>query len=462
MKPERQRPTARPPWSLEARLRRRLLGLLTGLWLVGTAAAGLGLWHETDEVLDSALAETAQRLLLLPETALSAPDSAESLAALGAHEEFVVYQVYGADGGLRLRSHAAPTTPLDGDRRDGLRQSGAWRVLTLSAADGSRRAQVAETTAHRYEVLWASIGWLLGMLLAVLPLAALATGWTIRHAFSALEPIRDQLGRRRPNDLRPVATERAPAELQPWLGTVNALLGRVAALVDSERCFAANTAHELRTPLAAARAQAQRLVQTSTDAATLEGAQTLLRQLDRLTRLATRLLQLARIESGVALQRGAVDLVQLAVLVADDFPDAQRSGRLQLEVLGQPTPVQGDIDALGIALRNLIDNALKFGGDTVQVTVRVEGQTLQVDDDGPGVPPDRLAGLVRRFDRGGSKQALVGSGLGLAMVDTIARQSGATLVLRSPLRDGQGFSASLQFDPDADQGTPHSKPGTPP
>lgn len=180
------------------------LGLLSALWLAAAVAAGLGLWHETDEVLDSALAETAQRLLLLPEAALAAPDTAEPLATLG-----------------------------------------------------------------------------------------------------------------------------APDELQPWLATVNGLLAQVAALIEGKRSFAANTAHELRTPLAAARAQAQRLVQASADPATRAPAQALLRQLDRLTRLATRLLQLARIESGVALQRGTVDLVQLAVLVADDFaaaqPDRQRA-----------------------------------------------------------------------------------------------------------------------------------------
>jgi len=136
------------------------------------------------------------------------------------------------------------------------------------------------------------------------------------------------------------------------------LLARVAGLVDSERAFAANTAHELRTPLAGARAQARRLVHGSTDPRTREQAQALLRQLDRLTGLATRLLQLARVESGVALQRAPVDLVQPAVLVVDEFTEASRSGQLQLQVRGASGPVSGDVDALGIALRNLIDNAL--------------------------------------------------------------------------------------------------------
>lgn len=439
-------------WSLQAQLRRQLLWLLAGVWLVAAVAAGLGLWVHTDEVLDGALKETAERLLMLPAAALAEPDSAERLAMLAPHDEFVVYQVLDARGGLLLRSHRAPPVPLDPGAPDGLREAGAWLVQTLTSPDGQRRAQVAETLRHRHAGLWAGVGWLLGTLAALLPLAGLAMGWLLRRGFDSLEPARSDLERRSLHDLRPLAAHQAPAELQPWLATVNGLLDRVAGLVDSERAFAANTAHELRTPLAAARAQAQRLVQASADTATRTQAQALLRQLDRLTGLATRLLQLARVESGVALRRDLLDLAQLAVLVVDEFSEAARSGQLVLQVVGQPLPVHGDIDALGIALRNLIDNALKHGGTAARVGVRVQGHQLSVRDDGPGVPPDLLDGLVRPFDRGGPGHALEGSGLGLAMVATIARQSGARLQLRSPAADGRGFEACLDFDPGPDVG----------
>lgn len=435
--------------------------LISAVWLLAATAAGLGLWHETDEVLDSALTETAQRLLLLPDAALAVPDTADHLATLGPHQEFVVYQVFDGQRVLQLHSHDAPATPLDADAPDGLRRAGDWWVLTLTAADGSRRAQVAESLAHRHEVLWTSLGWLLGVLLAMLPLAALGVGRVLKRGFAVLEPARLALAQRAQHDLRALPVAAAPAELQPWLDTVNGLLAQVRALVDGERAFAANTAHELRTPLAAARAQAQRLVQVSTDPAAREPTQALLRQLDRLTRLATRLLQLARIESGVALQHAPVDLLQLALLVADDFAEAQRSGRLLLQVDARPLPVQGDIDALGIALRNLIDNALKHGGNEARVTVHIDGQCLRVDDDGPGVAANQVAGLVRKFERS-SASLVAGSGLGLSLVNTIARQSGARLVLRSPLETGHGFSASLCFDGDPDQTGARFRSATPP
>ena len=449
----RRRGPAAPPvapraWSLQAQLRRRLVALLATMWLLAAGAAGFGLWARTDEVLDGALKETAERLLMLPEAALATPDTAERLAMLGAHDEVLIYQVHDAQAGVMLRSHRAPTAMLDPGAPDGVRQAGDWLVLTLTAPDGERRAQVAETLQHRHAGMWAGVGWLLGMLLALLPAAWWGMDWLLRRGFDSLEPARRDLALRPLHDLRPLPLHQAPVELQPWLDTVNALLSRVAGLVDSERTFAANTAHELRTPLAAARAQAQRLVQASTDAHTREQAQALLRQLDRLTSLATRLLQLARVESGVALQREPVDLVQLAVLVVDEFTEATRSGQLQLQVLGSSVPVRGDVDALGIALRNLIDNALKHGGSATHVVVTVSGQQLAVHDDGPGVPPHLLPNLVRPFERGPG-HALQGSGLGLAMVDTIARQSGAQLRLQSPVADGRGLAAVIDFGPEA-------------
>ena len=438
-------------YGLQSRLRWQLLTLLAGLWLLASTAVGLTLWHETDEVLDSSLQETAERLLMMPEAALQEGVPTERWALLDRNREFVVYQVFDAEGRLRLQSHAAPARPLDPGAPDGLRESGAWHVATLTAPDRGWRAQVAETVAHRREVLWDSIAWLVGMLLALLPLAALGLRWLLRRGFATLEPARTDLARRARHDLQPLDTTGVPAELRPWLDTVNVLLERVRALVESERAFASNTAHELRTPLAAAMARAQRMLRTSSDATTREQALALLHQLERLNTLATRLLDLARIESGVALQRAPVDLVQLAELVADDFADARRQDRLRVEVHGDPVPVSGDVDALGIALRNLIANALTHGGDAARVCVHVGDRSLRVEDDGPGVPSGALVGLVRKFARGPYAQGRQGSGLGLAMVDAIARQSGARLELQSPAPCGRGFSAGLTFDLDLAQ-----------
>lgn len=442
-------------WSLEGRLRLRLLVVLSTLWVCGSVAALFGLRHEATEVLDSAMAETAQRLLVLPEAALGNAEGEELAAEIGEHEELVIYQLYDQQGRLRLRSHTAPDTPIDPSLSDGIRDVGEWRVLTLTRDDDRRRALVGELIIHRNEVLWASSGWLFATLLAMLPIVALTLNLVVQRAFASMERTRVALDHRPAHELGPLPSEDAPDELQPWLDTVNSLLARVRNLVDAERAFAAHTAHELRTPIAAARAQAQRLVQETAEPRVAERARSLVRQLDRLTTLATRLLQLARIESGVALQREPVDLVLLARIVADEFTEARSNGTLQIDAdVAQPCVVAADIDALGIALRNLIDNALKHGrpadcadADAAtavqQVRIELKPSQLAVTDNGPGVPAATLPLLTRPFERGNARQD--GTGLGLAMVATIVRQSGAELRLISPVQDGRGLRVELNF-----------------
>lgn len=426
-------------WQLEQRLRRQLLLALAGLWLAGAVTALVGQQLELNDVLDDALEDTAQRALALP---LRDDAGVEPLQQGDDDDEHARLQIYDDRGHLLWRSDHAPREPLADLRREGTRSEGRWRVSVQQRDDGGRIAVAAEPLETRYEALGQAVLWLLAPLLALLPLAAWLVSAVLRRAFRRLEPLRAGLAQRAAADLSPLPADGLPGELQPLVETLNALLARVDAALKAERQFAAAGAHELRTPLAAARAQAQRLAQEARGEGLAERAEALVRQLDRLSALASRLLQIARVESGVALKREPVDLDQLARLVADEFAEAQPGGRLKVEATA-PAQVTADTDALGIALRNLIDNALKHGGPDGLVTVTVAPGLLAVRDDGPGVPPESLVRLVRPFERGSS--AAEGSGLGLAMVETIARQSGARLTLRSPLDGGRGFEAALRF-----------------
>jgi hypothetical protein len=179
---------AAAPWWLERRLRRQLLLSLLLLWLLGGVGSMWALHGEIREVLDSALEETAQRLLMLPDAALAATDDSAFVAAFGDHEEHVVYQVFDGDGVLRLRSHRAPLAPLASPRAAGLAEQGGFRVISMRRADGGRVVHVAETLAHRREVVWDSLPWLLLPLLAVLPLAAWVLHSVLRAGFRTLQP----------------------------------------------------------------------------------------------------------------------------------------------------------------------------------------------------------------------------------------------------------------------------------
>lgn len=236
-----------------------------------------------------------------------------------------------------------------------------------------------------------------------------------------------------------------PAELLPLLQAADAMRERLHQLALAERDTAGQLAHELRTPLAAARAQAQLLqAQWPAEHAGLQRLVALIGQLDRMDRLATRLLQIARVEAGTALHRDGVDPVWLAQLVLDELHSERATARARLVVDEPPPPPwQADLDALGIALRNLIENALRHGGPQAQVSVRLRHGRIDVEDDGPGLDADGLDRLREALARPRERLARLQGHLGLKLAARIAEQSGARLELSSPLAGGRGFRASL-------------------
>jgi two-component system OmpR family sensor kinase len=431
-------------WSLQGRITRRLLKLLGALWLLASAVALFGVWHEAGEELDDSMSQTAQRFLMLPESALGAAGAALPEVDGEPQEEHIFYQILDGHGHVRMRSQSAPAEAIDASGHNGVFDRGGWHGISLTRADGHRRVTIAETAGHRNEVLWECLIWLVGVMLVLLPVSALILTLVLRSGFNSLETARGELAARSVDDLQSIEIVDAPRELRPWLASVNDLLERLRTLIDAERKFSSHTAHELRTPLAAARAKAQRLLQGVHDEAARQDAQALVRQLDRLTRVSTRMLQMARIESGATLAHQPVDLTVLADMIVQEFSDTAVRERIRVEVTGATSQVLGDIDAIGIALRNLIENALKHGGPKSWITVLVEPKAIAVIDDGPGVPPEILGNLVKPFKRGLS--AAEGSGLGLAITDRIAQIAGGRLELRSPVFAGRGFASILNFD----------------
>jgi two-component system, OmpR family, sensor kinase len=433
--------------SLEKWLRLRLILWLSLLWVAGVGVAIVVLRSEIREVLDSGLVETAQGLAALPEALSSAAIVAPPAHPSAEPESSVVWQVFDGTGRLRMRSHGAPTESLGGGAtwaESAMPQDrGEWRVVRQLSANAQREVFVAESTSHRREAVRESSRWLLFPLLAMLPLSAFALRRVLRSGFETLAPARAALTAASA-ELRPLALRDIPIELVPLMQSMNVLMDRLRSMLESERTSSARAAHELRTPLAAARALAQRMERMTSDPALAQHARAMVVQLDRVTARAARMLELARIESGVARQRDPVDLHLLATMLLQEFSEICVAGRLSLASEDAASVVvQGEVDILGVALRNLIDNALKHAGPTACVTVRVGETFLEVIDDGPGVATQDLARLVRPFERGAI--VLEGSGLGLSMVDAIAQQSGAVLELHSPALQGRGFRATLRF-----------------
>lgn len=442
-------PSQAPRWSLERRLQRRLLGWLTALWLAGALIAVIGVRFEINEVMDSALLENAQRLLALPPTGGVVVDD------LSDHHEPVRFVLTDGDGHVFWRSQDAPPELHVRQLKPGFHTEHGNRLAVQFSRDGQRIAVAFESLEDRREALWDVVRWQLIPLLVLLPLAAWTLTRVLRQGFAALNPLRRWLAQhdlaQGPASLEPAPEHDVPRELAPLVHTLNELMERVTRLVTAEQAFAASCAHELRTPVAAARAQTQRLLEEATcqsNPGARERVQALLRQLDQLGHVCTKLLQLSRVHSGRGLTREPVELQTLVRLVGDEFRAPGVSERLHFEAPTEPVWALADLDALGIALRNLIENALRHAPGAA-VRVRVEPHAaLTVEDDGPGLPrtsPEALARLTQPFQRGGSMAE--GHGLGLSITASLMQQLGGRLELTSPTHDDRGFRATLHLQP---------------
>jgi two-component system sensor histidine kinase QseC len=307
---------------------------------------------------------------------------------------------------------------------------------------------VGEQIASRNSILWAVLRGVLLPLLFALPLLALAGWWAVRQGLAPLRQLSHLLGQRRAQALEPVVLVEMPSEMQPMVQALNALFERIEQMLASERRFTADAAHELRTPIAAIRTQAQVALGAGDDAAQrLHALQFTLAGCDRATRLVEQLLTLARLEaSAAAAPTARVDLSALARRVAADLAHVALARQQTLELEADaPCPVTGDDALTGVLVRNLIDNALRYSPDGAHIVVRVAmdaGQaTLHVDDSGPGMTEPEMARLGERFFRV-LGQSQPGSGLGWSIVKRIADVFGVRLqVSRSASLGGLAVKA---------------------
>lgn len=272
---------------------------------------------------------------------------------------------------------------------------------------------------------------LTGMLtpqLIVLPLAALLAGLGLTHGLEPLNLLQERIRARRPNDLSPLRDDLAPAEIVPLLEAMNGLLTKLSATTETQRRFVANAAHQLKTPLAGIRTQAELAMRQHSPDKVNTSLEQLLRGSDRATRLVNQLLSLARAESAdtsASLEMHNVDLNGIAESQTLEFIGRALDKDIDLgfERASSLMPVFGNAFMLSELLLNLIDNALNYTPTSGWVTVRVGGDALEayieVEDSGPGISLQDQHRVFDRFYRvlGSGTD---GSGLGLAIVKEIA------------------------------------------
>ena len=416
--------------SLQSRLLILVLGFAVAVWLGAALITWRDAQHEIDELLDSHLAQAAALMLV---QAAGDHDDVVDAPVLHKYSPHVVFQVF-VQGQLITRSANAGQQPL-ASQTEGFatvrREDGEpWRVVAAHQAEHDVTVLVGEQMESRQAILWAVMRSLLRPLLLALPLFAAALWWSVRRGLAPIRELRETLERRTPSTAEPVSLLGMPRELQPLVQTLNSLLARIDRMVQIERRFTADAAHELRTPIAAIRMQAQVALGAGDDVAGRSHAlYTTLAGCDRASHLVDQLLTLARLESAPATPAVAVDLGALVRRVAGELVYTALGRQQEITLLADAGCLVAANDALlGVLVRNLIDNAMRYSPDgaRVDVTVRrhASGSVMQVQDSGPGMSEDAIAHLGERFFRVLGNER-TGSGLGWSIVRRLLDVFGA-------------------------------------
>jgi two-component system, OmpR family, sensor histidine kinase QseC len=433
------------PRSLQGRLLTMILGLMVVIWLSAACFTWYDASHEVDELLDGHLAQVAS--LLVAQQAANDGDEDDVLLdtpVLHKYAPKAAFQVF-RHGRLIAHTVNAGTQPMSthvaGFETIKLEKGGAWRVFAAEDAKHEVKILVGEEMATRHDILWAVLRSLLMPLMFALPLLAFVGWWAVRKGLAPLRQLSAGLALRSPQSLQPVVlADDTPTEIQPLIQALNALFNRIEHMVVAERRFTADAAHELRTPIAAIRAQAQVALGAGLHTDQREHAlNATVAGCDRATRLVQQLLTLARLESTPASSTSPVlaeklDVSAVARRVAADLAPAALAQHQHLELdASQACIVTGNDLLVGVLLRNLIDNAIRYSPQGARIVVNVgavSGKTVvSVQDSGPGMTQADMDRLGERFFRVlGNEQP--GSGLGWSIVRRISDVSGAQLSLK--------------------------------
>jgi two-component system sensor histidine kinase QseC len=457
------------PKSIRGRL---ALLLLASIALVWTIALGWSYRQATREVAewdDARLVQLAQLIVLLDQNDLSVL----ARTRIDARTEYghrpghandsdgdklpreALFQVRDAEG--RVLASSAQLVSLGAFDAPAEATTGAqfitlggqpWHSYVLHDSASGRTVRLLESTNSRSD-LTTGVARRIAMPIALaLPLLALLVWISIGHSLAPLQALSRAIQTRDASKLEQIEIGPAPVEVRPLVDAINQLLSRLRLSINRERAFTADAAHELKTPLAAIKVQAQ-VALVAQDAGEQQLAmRRVIQGVDRSAHLAEQLLLLARLDEHHTIPSQPVALAALAKdAITAKRSDAQRKGMSVALVDEADTEVMAEPILMDILLDNLIDNAIKYGeaGGRVEVSIRRDERAamLTVRDDGPGVAAEDIARLTDRFFRVMGNGAS-GSGLGLSIVARIAEYFGARLDFGTGI-SGRGLAVHVSF-----------------
>jgi two-component system sensor histidine kinase QseC len=438
----------------QSSVKRHILVLVLGAillgWGVATIITYLDARHEMDEVLDAHLAQASTLLVAQASHELEEIDI-EHGPLPHRYSLRVAFQIWQNGHRLRLRSANAPDTPLT------LQQSGfsnatvqgrQWRVFSTWDNIHTMLIHVAEQTEVRDALARNIAVNLLTPLIWTLPLLGMLIWLAVRRGLTPLTRLAKEVEQRAPDHLTPLDLSSTPNEVTPLIERLNQLFQRFGQVLENERRFTADAAHELRTPVAAIKAQAQVAQLATEDAVRQHALSGVIAGCDRASHLIEQLLVSARLEHVTEAKTERCELHTLATQVIADMAPAALDKNIHLALCDVvAAEINGVPAMLCILLRNLIDNAIRHSPPGSFVNVEVlfaHGQpTLMVIDDGPGLPEEERNRIAERFYRPTGTTSN-GSGLGLSIVKHIAELHHATLSFSS-VTEKSGLKVTITF-----------------
>jgi len=319
-----------------------------------------------------------------------------------------------------------------------IRVAYTWMDLSTRGA-GLALLVVAESVDRRTQLANDIIKGVIIPQFIVLPIAVLLVWFGLSRGVAPINALQRRLRARRPDDLSPIDERLAPSEIGPLITAMNDLLSRLEATLLAQKRFVADAAHQLKTPLAGLRTQAELAMRGTPPGDTHTSLEQIIAGTSRATRLVNQLLLMAKAENPNTMEMPPMDLTHLAKEQIQQWIQValKRGIDLGFEGPDHPVYIKGQSLLLGEALNNLIDNAIRYTPAPGQITVSIEahedGVILAVEDSGPGIAPEERARVFDRFYRvlGSSVD---GSGLGLAIVKEIAHLHDAKVLIADALR----------------------------
>ncbi len=433
------------------------------VWLIAAAFSVRSTNIALEKVFDNDLEHTAQRLLAvfevesfegnpaqdfldlldgkLPSTGYYEELSGVSVTGYGEWNDSLNFIVVNRYRQVIFRSQRAEIESFPVVDKTGFYQNDTYRFYYIQKPFDQFAVYIQQSLGYRNSVLREAYFEQVAPLIYIIPLTILGIWMIVQLSLRAVSKFRDEIEKRGEGNLDPIENDDLPTELVSINISVNTLLARLRATLDMERRFISQAAHELRTPVAAAMAQTDRLIQESDNPQARARAENVQSSLQRLKRICEKLLQLAKAEGGAGSRRDErFDLRDVLKFLVDEFETGKQSqGRIQLKTPDRPQMVNYDLDGYAILARNLIENALVHGQGEVLVELRDDGALVVTNDSEP-LSEEALAQLQSHSRE--LQPSIKGNGMGLLIAQKIADASGLSLTFSSPLAGTErGFQA---------------------